>query len=112
MLDLDYHARLKGRHKSLQLDGYGISADLDRRENVSAVSARVGGFRNGGRFVLKKDFSADCSLTGGVSHNAPDRPTVNLRERASAPENHTEQEATRLYQPNESRDCLCQRFLQ
>jgi hypothetical protein len=87
MLNLDDHAGLKSGYKPLQLDGDSISADLDRRENESAVSASVGGFRNASCFVLKKDFSARCSLTGWISDNPRDGSSINLRERSPAPEN-------------------------
>jgi hypothetical protein len=70
-MEVNYHpllnfygdARLKGGNKSLKLDGHGINADLDGRENVGAVSPCVSGFRNGSRFILKKDFGAGCSVT-------------------------------------------------
>ena len=102
MLDLDHHARLKRRHKPLQFDGYGIRTDLDRRENVRAVSASIGRFRDGSRFVLKKDFRAYCSVASGIYYRTRDGSGINLRECAPTPENYTKQEATRLYQPNKS----------
>jgi hypothetical protein len=52
LLDLYHHTRLKGGNKSLKLHGYGISADLDWRENVPAVPPGVSGFRNRSPFIL------------------------------------------------------------
>jgi hypothetical protein len=68
VLDLDHYARLEGRNKPLQLDRYGISADPDGRENVSAVRPRISRFGDGSRFILKKYLGAHRSVTGGISN--------------------------------------------